>query len=180
MSGRQLHERFLREFTANEPAIRAFIRRLLPYHDDANDVMQETAVVLWERYPEIERGIEFRPWAFGVARKKVLSWLRDKGRDRMVLSEDIVNLIADASEAVDEPLDRQRELLRNCIERLRPEQRTMLMAAYAPKAKIQQVAKGSGRSVAGFYQWLHRMRRLLLECVQAEVAKAGQPRTSSP
>lgn len=172
MQDSKLHERFLREFTANEPAIRAFIRRLLPFRADANDVMQETAVVLWKRYAEIEGAVEFRPWAFGVARKKVLSWMRDKGRDRLVLSEDIVNLIADASSpAAEESLDRQRELLRNCIERLRPEQRTMLMAAYEPKASIQQVAKGSGRSVAGFYQWLHRMRRLLLECVQAELVK---------
>lgn len=176
MDERELHETFLREFMAHEPAIRAFVRCLLPSRGDADDVMQETAVVLWARYADVKPGAEFRPWAFGVAKKKVLSWIRDKGRDRVVLSEAMVNLVADVATTSEESLDLQRELLRNCIERLKPEQRTMLMAAYQPKAKIQEVAKGSGRSVGGFYQWLHRMRKILLDCVQAELARSRQPR----
>lgn len=180
MSDRELHESFLREFTANEPAIRAFIRCLLPARGDADDVMQETAVVLWERYPEVRSVTEFRPWAFGVAKKKVLSWMRDKGRDRVVLSEAMVNLVADVVTTSEEAFDIQRELLRQCVERLEPNQRTMLMAAYQPKAKIQEVARGSGRSIGGFYQWLHRMRRLLLDCVQGELAKVRPPRPHMP
>ena len=180
MSDRELHEAFLREFTANEPAIRAFIRCLLPARGDADDVMQETAVVLWQRYAEVRFVTEFRPWAFGVAKKKVLSWMRDKGRDRVVLSEAMVNLVADVVTTSEEALDLQRELLRQCVERLEPSQRTMLMAAYQPKAKIQEVARGSGRTVGGFYQWLHRMRKLLLDCVQGELAKVRSPRPHMP
>lgn len=180
MSDRTLHEAFLREFTAHEPAIRAFIRCLLPTRGDADDVMQETAVVLWERYAEIRHMAEFRPWAFGVAKKKVLAWIRDKGRNRVVLSEAMVNLVADVVTTSDEALDAQRELLRQCVERLEPDQRTMLLAAYEPKAKIQTVARSSGRSVGGFYQWLHRMRKLLLDCVQGELAKSRSLRPHMP
>ena len=36
----QIHEQFLRLFTANEAAIRAYVRRLVPLRDDAADVMQ--------------------------------------------------------------------------------------------------------------------------------------------
>jgi RNA polymerase sigma-70 factor, ECF subfamily len=163
------HHRFLRLFTAQEPAIRAYVRRLVPARADADDVMQEVAVVLWDKFDTFIESGDFRVWAFGVARYEVLAWVRDKGRDRLVLDEDVVERLADET-AADEPrLGRQREALEICVSRLEPPQRQLLMAAYQSDAQIQQVAQHSGRTVAGFYQWLHRMRRLLLECIRREL-----------
>jgi RNA polymerase sigma factor (sigma-70 family) len=84
----QRHNRFLRSFTANEQAIRAYVRRMVPTRGDADDVMQETSVVLWEKFDTFREDGDFRTWAFGVARYEVLAWLRDKGRDRLVLNEE--------------------------------------------------------------------------------------------
>ncbi len=168
-SENERHHRFLRSFTAQEPAIRAYVRRLVPSRADADDVMQEVAVILWEKFGQFREGADFRAWAFGVARFEVLGWLRDKGRDRLVLSEDVVELIAEES-AHDEPrLDLQRAALEACMAKVTPEQRDLIMQAYQPEARIQEVAGGSGRTVAGFYQWLHRMRKLLLDCVRREL-----------
>ena len=83
------HREFLRCFTANEAAIRAYVRRLVPLRSDADDVMQEVAVVLWEKFDEFREGGDFRAWALGVARFEVLAWLRDKARDRLVLAQDV-------------------------------------------------------------------------------------------
>src|SRR6187399_3394471 len=98
----ELHHRFLRSFTAHEPAIRAHVRRLVPTRADADDVMQEISVVLWEKFDEFRNGADFKAWAFGVARFEVLAWLRDRGRDRLVLDENVVAKIAEDTTA-DEP-----------------------------------------------------------------------------
>src|SRR5215210_6956871 len=94
---KQQHQRFLRAFTTHEPAIRAFVRRLVPTRADADDVLQEVAIVLWEKFAEFRVGGDFKAWACGVARFKALAWLRDKGRDRLVLAGDVVELIASES-----------------------------------------------------------------------------------
>jgi RNA polymerase sigma-70 factor (ECF subfamily) len=165
------HSTFLRSFTAHEPAIRAYVRRLVPSRADADDVTQEVAVVLWRKFDSFKQGEGFRAWAFGVARFEVLAWLRDKGRDRLVLNEDVVLKIAQES-AADEPrLERQRDALEHCLESVAGEQRALLMRAYQPDARIQDVAIDSGRTLAGFYQWLHRMRRLLLDCIRSRLAR---------
>lgn len=165
------HRRFLRSFTAHEPALRAHIRRLVPMRADADDVMQEISVVLWEKFDTFQEGAEFRPWAFGVARFEVLAWLRDRGRDRLVLDEDVVTQIAEET-TTDEPgLQRQREALEQCMQKVPAEQRSLLMQAYMTESRIQEVAQGSGRSVAGFYQWLHRMRRRLLDCIRRALSQ---------
>ena len=96
------HREFLRCFTANEAAIRAYVRRLVPLRSDADDVMQEVAVVLWEKFDEFRVGGDFRAWALGVARFEVLAWLRDKARDRLVLAQDVAELLADETRR-DEP-----------------------------------------------------------------------------
>lgn len=164
------HREFLRCYTSHEPAIRAYVRRLVPLRADADDVMQEVAVVLWDKFDEFREGGDFRFWAFGVARFEVLAWLRDKGRDRLVLSQAVAELIAEES-LQDEPrLARQREALESCLEKLDAAQRQLLVAAYQPQTRIQSLAAQSGRSLAGFYQWLYRMRRLLLDCARRELA----------
>ena len=89
-SENQRHIRFLRSFTANEAAIRAYVRRMVPTRGDADDVMQETSVVLWEKFDTLREDGDFRTWAFGVARFEVLAWLRDRGRDRLVLNEEVI------------------------------------------------------------------------------------------
>lgn len=167
------HERFLTLFTANEPAIRAFVRRLVPTRQDAADVMQGVALVLWRKFPALEEPDQFRKWAFGVARYEALAWLRDKARDRLVLAEDVLNTVACESAQIENRLSAQREALEGCLEKLPGEQRTLVLAAYAPDVRIQDVAEQSGRTVAAFYQWLYRMRVRLLECTRRTLQVEG-------
>jgi RNA polymerase sigma-70 factor (ECF subfamily) len=166
-----LHRRFLRQFTANEAAVRAFVRRLVPARADADDIMQEVSVVLWEKFGSFREGGDFRAWAFGVARFEVLAWLRDRGRDRLVLSEKTVELLGNEAEIHEPSLERQREALERCIVEVAPAQRELLMRAYEPGARIAKLARESGRTGPGFYQWLYRMRKLLLDCIRRTLSK---------
>jgi RNA polymerase sigma-70 factor, ECF subfamily len=165
------HQRFLRSFTAHEPAIRAHVRRLVPTRADADDVMQEVSVVLWDKFADFREDADFRAWAFGVARFEVLAWLRDRGRDRLVLDENVVAKIAEDTAADEPQLERQRDALEHCMKKVPDDQRALLMQAYQPGASIQEVAQASGRTITGFYQWLHRVRRMLLDCIRRAMSQ---------
>lgn len=168
-----IHEQFLTLFTANEPAIRAYVRRLVPTTHDAADVMQGVALVLWRKFRELDQPDDFRKWSFGVARYETLAWLRDKARDRLVLAEDILHSVANESSQEEERLSAQREALEGCLEKLPKPQRLILMTAYAPGGGVANAAKESGRTVAAFYQWLHRIRLQLLECTRNVLRREG-------
>ncbi len=167
------HEIFLTLFTANEAAIRAFVRRMVPTRQDSADVMQGIALVLWRKFHELDDRDGFRKWAFSVARYESLGWLRDKCRDRHVLSEDVLNVVAEESARRESWLAEQRDALDACLEKLPQPQRRLVLAAYAPEAEIQQVAQQSGRTVAAFYQWLHRIRLQLVECTRRTLQAEG-------
>ncbi|MBD3676319.1 MAG: sigma-70 family RNA polymerase sigma factor [Planctomycetaceae bacterium] len=169
----EIYEEFLGQFTAQESALRAYVRRLVPTRQDVADVMQGVALVLWKKYDELDHPDNFRKWAFGVARYEALAWLRDQARDRRVLAGDLIEQIAREASAREALLEAQREALEGCLEKIPTGQRALVLQAYSPEAQIQEIAQQSGRTVGGFYQWLHRIRLRLMDCTERAVRVEG-------
>lgn len=169
------HETFLRRFTRTEPALRGFVRSLVPTVNDADDVLQEVAITLWKKFAEFsgETEEEFRRWSFGVAKFKVLSWQRDRGRDRLVFGDDTITLLAESSESSTGKLSAQREALKICVEKLPAEQRTLVESAYESGTTIENLAGTMKRTAMSVYKQLHRIRIALAKCARAELQKEG-------
>ena len=165
--------RFLKLYTAHELAIRAFVRTLVPSRDDAHEVMQEVAVVLWRKFGEYSTGEDFRRWAFSVARLEALAWLRDRARERLVFNDEVLQLVADEADRRADRHHQQREALEDCLEKLLPQHRELLQLAYAPGARIDQLAQSRGQTSMSLYKMLHRLRITLLECTERLMLKEG-------
>lgn len=165
------HLRFLKHYTAHEQSIRGYVRRLVPKREDANDVMQEVALVLWRKFDQLRSDDDFRRWAFGVARLQVLAWRRDRAREneRFILSETIIDLLADESDTVSTELDLQREMiLQRCLGELNNEQRAAIEAMYSENSDTSELANRFGKTIPGFHQWLYRIRQALAVCAERE------------
>ncbi|MFM9079817.1 MAG: sigma-70 family RNA polymerase sigma factor [Opitutaceae bacterium] len=169
----QRHDRFLRLYSEHEPALRGFVRSLVPTRDDAREVMQEVTVVLWRKFGQLAAEEEFRRWAFGVARYEVLAWRRDKARDRHVFGDAALALLATEMTQRADTLDAQREALEECLQKLPAEQRALVHAAYADGARIDRLAAQSGRTAMALYKVLHRIRLALVECTRRVLAREG-------
>ncbi|MDF1824789.1 MAG: sigma-70 family RNA polymerase sigma factor [Verrucomicrobiales bacterium] len=169
------HEYFLRRFTSSEPALRIFVRSLVPTVGDADDVLQEVAITLWKKFGEFpgETEEEFRAWSFTVAKFKVLSWRRDQGRERLVFGDDTISLLAQESEARSGKLSAQREALKTCLAKLSPEQRSLVESAYDGGTKIEKLARSLERTAMSVYKQLHRLRIALAKCARVELQKEG-------
>ena len=169
----QQHSHFLRLFAEHEPAVRTFVRSLLPARGGASEVMQEVAVVLWQKFAEFDASRDFRKWAFGVARYEVLTYLRDKLRDRHVFDDALVNRLADDAAAAEQRHDAQREAMEACLQKLPPAQRELVLSAYAKGTRIDELAAQRGQTPMSLYKVLHRVRQALLECVRRQLAMEG-------
>ena len=90
-SEQQRHDLFLRLYVEHEEALRGFVRSLVPTledaREDAREVMQQTAAVLWEKF---DAAADFQGWAFGVAKNVALRHLRRQSRDRHVFDDELV------------------------------------------------------------------------------------------
>jgi RNA polymerase sigma-70 factor (ECF subfamily) len=169
----QRHESFLRLFAEHEPAVRGFVRSLLPRREDSRDVMQEIAVVLWRKFAEFDAARDFRKWAFGVARMEVLAFVRDHARDRHVFSGEVLDLIERETAESGSQLEAQREALDECMQKLPEAQRALVNAAYGPEARIDMLAQQRGQTAMSLYKTLHRIRLALIECTRRVLAREG-------
>ena len=167
------HDQFLRLFVAHEEALNAFVRTLVPSREDAREVMQEVAVVLWTKFADLPDVAEFRPWAFGVARFKALALIRDRQRlsARLVFDDDVLALLADEATEHADDYEAEREALMECMSKLDLAQRKLLDAAYAPEARIDEMARAAGRTPMSLYKALHRVRLVLMQCTRRVLAR---------
>ena len=168
------YEEFVRLFVAHEARLRSFIRSLLPAWSDVDDVMQETSLVAWRKFTRFERGTSFMAWAAMIARFEALDHLRRSGRDSLVFSDAVANLLTTETLAEPDALERERSALDHCLAKLDNASRELLLRSYEPGARFHAVAALAGKSVQGYYKSLQRLRARLLTCIEGELKHEAQ------
>jgi RNA polymerase sigma-70 factor (ECF subfamily) len=164
--------RFVRLFAQHERGLYAFILSLLPNWADADDVLQETSVRLWEEFDKFVEGSDFGAWARTVARFQVLTYRKRVGRQRQHFSDAFVERVAELV-ATEQPTaggDAQAhsEALAKCLGRLPQKQRELLFSYYAPGAVVREVAARWGRTAESLKVTVFRIRRALYDCIKRE------------
>jgi RNA polymerase sigma-70 factor (ECF subfamily) len=150
----------------------AYIYSLVRNFDDADDLFQQTSVVLWDKFDQFDRSRRFVAWACGVARYEVLNYLRARSRHRLYFSDELNLALIEAQDELEaEPLLEQRDALATCMKKLRMRDQELLEACYGHCQCISEVANSWGRSTHSIHNSLRRIRRALFECVRRTLAQ---------
>ena len=165
---------FLTLVTGSQRMLHAFILRLVPSLSDADDILQETNLVLWSKQAEYAPGSDFRAWAFRVARFQVMAFRKRQSLDRLVFGDELIDRLARAGERRGDLLDHKRELLIECLKRLKDAQRQMLNDHYGNRLSGREIAEKTGRNVDAVFQAMHRARETLLLCIEQGLGESDR------
>ena len=171
----QDYEAFVEVFTRHEADLRRFVRSLLPTWHDADEVMQQVALVAWRKFDQFDRSTHFVKWGCVIARFEVLSYRRKMARDRLVFNEDLMAVIADEAEQEEALERRQNEntALEGCLKKLPEGQRKFVTLAYATGVSTKELAEQAGTKPGTFYMRLNRIRKGLLTCIEDSLRQEG-------
>jgi RNA polymerase sigma-70 factor len=159
------HAEFVRLLTQHSSRIFGFVLALCVNRSDADDLFQNTSVLLWEKFDEYTPGTNFLAWACRIAYFEVL-YHRRKARRVMTLSDAAWSaLAADALQAAEQP-DDNRELLAACLEKLAAGDRELLEQKYFSQRSVADIAERGSRSVHSIYRALSRIHSSLLNCMR--------------
>jgi RNA polymerase sigma-70 factor (ECF subfamily) len=167
-------EQFVQQLIACQRRLYGFILALLADPDQADDVLQETNLVLWRKAEEFTAGTDFGAWACRVAHFQVLAHRRSRQRDRHVFDDALLRDLAGAAVERGSDLDSRLRALRRCLARLAPPQRDLLQRRYAGEP-VKTIAAHGGRSAGSISQTLYRLRDALLRCVRRELVGGSPP-----
>jgi RNA polymerase sigma-70 factor (ECF subfamily) len=167
-------DEFVQLFTKWQRRLFLFILAQSPNPVEAEEILQETNLVIWRKSHTFSEGTNFYAWCCRIAVLEVLKSRERRRRRTALLSDTFVEAIArEAEESVDSLEDRRRALLA-CLQRLAPADRDLVRRRYAPGASGKTVAGQLGRPANSVYQSLSRIRRMLLECIKRRLAAEAQ------
>jgi RNA polymerase sigma-70 factor (ECF subfamily) len=164
-------ERFLKALTASQGQLQAYLFCLLGDIHDANLVLQEANLVLWRKAGEFDEIKSFGAWSREVAYFQALAFLRDRKRDRLIFSQEVIDNLAIEREEVD--FDERRLALRNCVAKLHERWRQLIYQRYSENKSISQIAEDMQKSEGSVKMSLKRVRQSLLECVNKRLEAMG-------
>jgi RNA polymerase sigma-70 factor, ECF subfamily len=158
-------EEFARLFSRNARRIYGFIMTLVFNHHDAEEVFQNTNVVMWNKFADFQPGSNFFAWASRIAYYEVLSLMKQQRRSR-TFSDEALELLANEAVALSDRSTERYEALEECLSRLDPPDRELLQERYYYQRPPKQIASSQSKSVHAIYRALSRIHNVLLSCVQ--------------
>lgn len=161
-------------FAASQRPLHAYILAMVFDPDAAADILQETNIVLWQKFDQFEIGTSFLAWARGIARIGVLRH-RQKTSTRIAAMDpmQLESLATCLADRVGEGSSQRREALDVCLKKLSPADRELVLARYAPGASVASIADRLERTANSVSQSLCRIRRALLKCAERRLQSAG-------
>lgn len=159
-------QRFLSLFLRSEREVFRYVAALIPNVADAEDIVQQTALALWEKFDAYDPAQPFTPWACRFALNKARQWIERRHRWQALLASGLAEEIARRREELRPEMERRLVHLERCLDKLPGEQRALVEGYYYRRTGIEALAGESKRTVEATYKLLQRVRHALQDCVE--------------
>ena len=159
---------FMRLFARHELALRNYARMIMPDWNGVDDVLQDASVTMWENRAKLREESGFLPWGKVIVRNRCFNAIARMRRDRLVLDEKVLDLIANEEDADPDatPLSEIHEALEACLQQLTPDRRDLVLAPYRGAGAVKELAAGGSKSPNALYKLIGRLREKLAQCVE--------------
>jgi RNA polymerase sigma-70 factor, ECF subfamily len=164
------HNHFLQLFVPNQRRLYSFLRAHVYSREDAEELMQQTSMLLWEKFPSFRVEEDFGRWACGMARGLLLNHLRKTKRVKSLLGEFANQAIVEDLIARSQSVDVERESLAECLKKLPPRGRRLIGLRYMDGTSVEDIADKMGQSPSSIYKTLERIRETLFDCIRERMA----------
>jgi len=154
-------------YSATSAKLYGIILRILKRRDLADETMQDVYVKIWERAGDFQAG-RASPitWMATIARNRALDEVRKVSPlslEDLPEGFDVTSDAADALTLLAKDEDSRR--LRDCLNRLEPDKRQIVVLAYLEGLSREALAARFSAPVATIKTWLHRGLAQLKDCL---------------
>ena len=132
------------------------IRRMVPRHDDADDLLQNTFIKVWSSLENFRGEAKLSTWLYKIAINEAISFLERERRRQSISIDDQQQQLVNEIEA-DEHIDGDRlaQELRKAVATLPEKQRLVFNMKYYDDMKYEQISEILGTSVGALKTSYH-------------------------
>lgn len=158
-------QEFMQLYVRNERRIYGFIYTLVHDWSASEDILQESATVMWSKFQDFAPGTDFMAWALRIARYQVLNYWKRQDT-KTVFDSELLELLADQAAAHISAGTQRHDALKTCLNKLPERERTLINLRYEMGATVKGVAEKLGWNTKSVYRSLKRIRYQLFLCIQ--------------
>ncbi len=164
---------FVRLYSAHTQHIYGYILCLVPNWSDAEDILQDTASIMWSKFDQFVPGTDFSRWGCRIARLVVANHYRkQKVRRQTVINSELLEAISQAAQN-DQFFgkDYRVDALQQCLGKLRDRDQKLIRWRYEAGTSVRAMAERIDRSIDTIYKALGRIHSQLLGCIEDRLAR---------
>jgi RNA polymerase sigma-70 factor (ECF subfamily) len=152
----------------------SYIFSLVPHKQDAEDVLQKTNLILFEKQHlyDSSKG-SFHCWAYSIARYQVMGHKTRHARSKICFSNELTEVLADEF-SHDNLLSLRKKALNNCYSKLPKHMQAIAHLRFKRELPIKDIAKELNRPIGSISATLSRIRGALAKCIHVEFLKLEQ------
>jgi RNA polymerase sigma-70 factor, ECF subfamily len=159
------YEEFLSLFRTNEDRIFGFILTFLPNLARAEDVLQETMIIMWRKFGEFETGTNFGAWGIKIARFNLYKYHRSENSGIIHFDSDALDVISQhVTECEDTRTNSRIDALLHCFEKLENKSKQIILLRYENNFNASDISKKIGKPIRDTYRILSRIQHALQKC----------------
>jgi RNA polymerase sigma-70 factor (ECF subfamily) len=159
------YEEFLSLFRTNEDRIFGFILTFLPNFAKAEDILQETMIIMWRKFGEFEAGTNFGAWGIKIARYNLYKYHRSEQSDIVHFDSDALEVISQhVADAEEMKTNSHIDALLHCFEKLEKKSKRIILLRYENNFKVGDISKKIGKPIRDTYRILSRIQHALQKC----------------
>jgi RNA polymerase sigma-70 factor (ECF subfamily) len=164
-------EEAFRLVLAHRTMLKAFIKSHVRDPILAEDVFSDVILEIVKSRARFDQERTFGPWARGIARRVALASVRREHGQPRLLDATILEGIAAEIDALggEGELDRRKEALRQCIQRLSEANQRLIRLRYFENQPYEAIARLVEKSVGAIYVIFSRLHHALAVCVEREL-----------
>ncbi|WP_411847255.1 sigma-70 family RNA polymerase sigma factor [Roseibacillus persicicus] len=159
--------RFEQDIRSVQSRLKSYLFASVGNRSDADDILQETNLVLWRKRSDFQDGTSFWAWSQRVAFFQLMAFRKRRSQNRLILDDDVVHLMAaEAPDTLSHEKEPQEKRLRSCLAALPERQRHLVEGHYFERKSLKTLAKNFATTVPAVGQALYRARHNLQLCLQ--------------
>jgi RNA polymerase sigma-70 factor (ECF subfamily) len=166
---------FLSLFLPLQRELRAYVSAAIRDNHAQNDIIQQTALILWRTFDQYDRTRPFATWARGIARNVILQHYRKAGRNPILIEPEALEALLNAfAETQPDDPGLYPEALQLCLAQAPAKSRQLLELRYQLSLSIADIAGRLNSTGNAVNQALIRIRTALQDCIERRMRALRQ------
>jgi len=156
---------FLTLLSKNNRALFSYILSCVGRHAEAEDILQQTLLIMWEKFDTFQQGTSFVAWGKKIAYYRILDHRKKAGR-QVILDNDVLQQIFDSSDDVMAKSNDRIQALEGCVKKLKGAKRNLIKMRYDTNLSCKAIAMQTNKSLSAIHKSMTAIHVGLKDCVE--------------